>query len=84
MWIAFIRDGGLAVAVLAFLMRVLRWVLDPIIAAATAGPHASHSSVQTIAGWFAMLSVENLTLIAGLGVALFLLGRATTERRVGV
>ncbi len=82
MWIALVRDGGLGVAVLAFLMWVLRQVLDPIVDAATSGPHAEAESVQRIAGWFAMLSVENLTLIAGLGVAIYLLGRATTERRL--
>jgi len=84
MWIAILRGGGLGLAMLTFLMWVLRQILDPIIGFATSGPNADAESVTTIASWFAMLTVENLTLIAALGVALHLLGRAATERRVGV
>jgi hypothetical protein len=81
MWTAFAR-GGIALAVLAFLMRVLRWTLDPVLDAATTGPNASASSVQRLGGYFAALSVDNLTLIAALGVGIFLLGRAAAERRL--
>ncbi len=61
---------------------MLRHGADPIIKFATSGPHADAESVQRISEWFAMLTVENLTLIAGLGVAIYLLGRATTERQL--
>ncbi len=84
MWIALLRGGGLGLAMLTFLMWVLRQMLEPILGFATSGPHADASSVQTISGWFAMLTVENLTLIAVLGVALHLIGRAATERRAGI
>jgi hypothetical protein len=81
MWTALAR-GGLAMAVLAFMMQVLRWILDPILDIATSGPNADAETVVQIGGYFNALTVENLTLIAGVGVGLFLLGRAATERRL--
>jgi len=83
MWTALSR-AGLATVVITFLMWLLREMLTPVLDIATSGPNADAESVTTIASWFAMLTVENLTLIAALGVALHLLGRAATERRVGV
>jgi len=81
MWTA-VAKSGLAMAVLAFLMQVLRWILTPILDVATSGPNASASSVQRVGGYFCALSVENLTLLAGVGIAIYLLGRAATERRL--
>lgn len=80
MWTSIAR-AGLALAFLALLMRVLRWILDPIVDFATSGPHSGAESVTVIGGWFAALSVNNLTLIAGLGVGIYLLGRAAVERK---
>lgn len=80
MWTAFAR-GGLALAFLALLMQTLRWILDPITDLATSGPHSGAESVSVIGGWFSSLSVNNLTLIAALGVGIYILGRAAVERK---
>jgi hypothetical protein len=82
MWVSLARGGGLSLAALAFMMWILRKILDPVIDMATSGPHAGHSTVQRISTYFAAMTLENLTLIAGLGVGLYLLGRAASERRV--
>jgi hypothetical protein len=81
MWTAFAR-AGLGLAVLTFMMWVLREILSPILDMATSGPHADASSVTRLAGYFNALTVENLTLIAALAVGIYLLGRAATERRL--
>lgn len=70
-------------AVLAFLMWLLRQILNPIVSIATSGAHADASSVQRVAGYFGAMSTENLTLIAMLGVGIFLFGRAVAERQLG-
>jgi hypothetical protein len=82
MWVSVAR-GGLATVILVFLMWALRTVLDQIIPHATTGDYADASSVTRIAGYFGALTLENLTLIAGLAIGVYLLGRATVERRVG-
>lgn len=82
MWTSLARTGGLGMVVLALLMQVLVWIINPIVDFATSGPHADAASVQRVGGYFAALSVENLTLIAMIGIAIHLLGRAAVERRV--
>lgn len=82
MWTALARGGGLAIVMLAFMMQALRWVLTPLVNFAASGPHAADPSVQRVAGYFAALSIENLTLIALIGIAIHLLGRAAVERQV--
>lgn len=82
MWVAVARSG-LGLAVLSFLMFVVRAVLNPIVEFATSGPNSDAASVVRIESYFALLTVENLTLIAAVGVAVYLLGRAAVERRVG-
>lgn len=81
MWTAFVRSAIYLIAIV-FLMRVLRWILDPVIAVATSGPHASDPAVQQVGGYFGALSLNNLTVIGGLAVAIFLLGRAAVEQRL--
>lgn len=82
MWTSFAR-GGMALAVLTFMMWVLTKILDPILSMANSGPHADASSVQRIGGYFSALTLDNLVLVAGVAVGIFLLGRAAVERRVG-
>jgi len=79
MWTAVARSG-LALAVLSFMMWVLFWILDPILGEANSGPHADASSVQRIGGYFSALTVDNLVLLAGVAVGVYLLGRAAVER----
>lgn len=83
MWAAWAR-AGLAMAVLAFLMQVVRWIITPILDVAESGPHAEAETVTTISGWFAALTVQNMTLIAGIGIGIYVLGRAAAERRASV
>jgi len=80
MWVTFIR-GAFGLVVVAFLMWVTTLILGPITNFATSGPHAQHESVVTIAGWFDVLTLDNLTLLGGLAVGLYLLSRAVVERR---
>jgi hypothetical protein len=82
MWVSIAR-GGMGLFILVFLMWVLRTVLDAVVPHATAGEYADAASVTRIAGYFSALTLENLTLIAALAVGVYLLGRATVERRVG-
>jgi len=76
-----LSKAGIALLVLAPAMWLLRTILDPLIQVATSGPNASHSSVQTIGNWFDVLSEPTLTLIAGIAIAVYLLGRSVVERR---
>ncbi len=76
-----ISRAGIAMVVLAFMMQVLVWILNPILDIATSGPNADAESVVVIGNWFGYLSVSNLTLLAGLGIAVFVVGRAAVERR---
>lgn len=80
MWGTWSR-AAIAIPILGFAMWMLRTVLDPIISMATTGPHSGHSTVQTIGGWYASLTLPNLTLIAGLAVAIYVLGRSVVEKR---
>jgi len=80
MWVTFIRSA-FGLVVIAFMMWVTTLIVGPITTFATAGPHADHSTVVTIAAWFDVLSLDNLTLIGGLAVGLYLLNRAVVERR---
>lgn len=79
MWTAFAK-GGLALVALTFLMWVTRQILDPILDKATAGPHADAASVQRVGGYFSALTVDNLVLLAGLAVGVYLISRAAVER----
>lgn len=76
-----VSRAGIAMVVLAFMMQVLRWILTPILDIATSGPHSGAESVTTIGAWFGYLTVSNLTLLAGLGISVFVVGRASVERR---
>lgn len=82
MWTAFAK-GGLGLAVLVFLMQVLRWILTPILDVATSGPNSDAESVVRVGSYFSALTLENLVLIAAIAVAIALIGRAVVERRVG-
>ena len=82
MWTAFIR-GVVAMAALTFLMTVLTWVLGPILSFANSGPQSDAASVERVAGYFAALTQNNLILIAGLAVGIFLISRAAVELRLG-
>lgn len=81
MWTS-VAHSGLALAVLTFLMWVLRKILTPVVDAATSGPHASEPSVQQVSGYFAALTQDNLILLAALGVGIFFIGRAAAERNL--
>lgn len=81
MWVALLRAGG-ALAVIAFLMQALRWVLNPMLEVARAGPHSGASTVTRVSGYFSAMTVENLTLLGAVAVGIFLLGRAAVQRRV--
>lgn len=80
MWTAFIR-GAFAMGVVAFVMWVLRLILDPIIGFATNGPNSEAETVTTIGTWFGVLTLENLTLFGGIAIGLYLVNRAVVERR---
>lgn len=82
MWTAIIRAaiGLVVVTFLAFLTPV---VLDPMLDIAMAGEYASNSHVVNVNGYFNALTEANLTLIGALAVAVFLIGRAAVERRLG-
>jgi hypothetical protein len=82
MWVSFIR-AGFGMGVLGLMMFVLAMILEPIVGHATSGPNADAETVTQIGGWFNVLTVDNLTLIAGLAVGLFLVHRAVVERQVG-
>lgn len=81
MWTAVAR-AGLAITVLPFVMWMLRNILDPVLDFATAGPHASDPSVVRIGSYFSAMTLDNLVLISGIGIAIWLLGRAAAERRL--
>lgn len=81
MWTAMAK-AALALPVLTFLMWVLVQILNPILDMANSGPHADASSVTRIGNYFAALTVDNLVLLAALGVGIYLLGRAAVERRL--
>ena len=82
MWVSVIR-AAFAMGVLALMMYVLATILDPIVGHATSGPNAEAETVTQIGGWFNVLTVDNLTLLAGLAIGLFLVHRAVVERQVG-
>ena len=79
MWTA-VAKGGLGLTVLTFMMWGLHRILSPILDHANSGPNADASSVTRIGGYFSALTVDNLVLLAGLSVGIYLLGRAATER----
>lgn len=82
MWAAVAR-GGLGLVALVFLMWALRESLDLIVGEATAGSYGDPTTVQRVAGYFSAMTLENLTLLAALAVAVYLLGRAAVERQLG-
>ena len=82
MWVSMIR-AGFAMGVLGLMMYVLATILDPIVGHAMSGPNADAETVTQIGGWFNALTVDNLTLLAGLAIGLFLVHRAVVERQVG-
>jgi hypothetical protein len=81
MWTAIARSG-LALVVLTFMMWVLVEILTPIIGFATSGPNADAESVARVGSYFNALTLDNLVLIAALGVGITLLARAAVERRI--
>lgn len=80
MWTSTVR-ASIAFAALGFMMWVLAQIVAPIVDIATTGPNANADSVATAGQWFNALSVSNLTLLAGLAVAIYWVGRAVVERR---
>lgn len=70
-------------AALAFLMWILTQMLNPVVSMAMSGPHASDPAVERIGGYFQALTLDNLTLLAGLAVGIYVLGRAAVERQLG-
>lgn len=82
MWTSIARSA-IALCAITFMMWMLRRVLTPILTAANSGPHADAESVQRVGGYFGALTLDNLVLLGALAVAIFLLGRAAVERRVG-
>lgn len=81
MWTGLAR-AGIALPALTFLMWVLVQILDGILGVATTGPHADAESVERVGGYFQLMTVDNLVLLAGLAVGIYLLGRAAVERRL--
>lgn len=82
MWTAWVR-GVVYLVALAFMMWILTQMLDPILAMAMSGPHSSDPAVERVGGYFQALTLDNLTLLAGLAVAIYILGRAAVERQLG-
>lgn len=83
MWASIIR-GVLALGFLAFLMFILVvGIIDPITQFAMAGPQSDAESAQRLASYFNAMTVNNLTLIGGLAVAIYLIGRAVVEQQLG-
>lgn len=82
MWTSFAR-AGLYLVALVFLMFVVVQLLGPIVDMATSGPHSSAESVKRVGGYFNAMTLENLTLLAGVAVGIYLLGRAAVERDLG-
>lgn len=82
MWTAIIR-GVVGMAALTFMMTVLGWVLTPILSFANSGPQSDAASVQRVGGYFAALTQNNLILLAGLAVGIFLISRAAVELKLG-
>lgn len=82
MWTSVARSA-LSLVVVTFMMWMLTQILAPILDVANAGPHANAESVQRVGGYFSALTLDNLVLLGGLSVGIYLLGRAAVERRVG-
>lgn len=82
MWVSWIK-GIIALVFLTFLIGfVLPETLAPMLDIATAGQYATNTHVVRVNGYFNALTVENLTLIVGLAVIIFLIGRAVVERQI--
>jgi uncharacterized membrane protein YjgN (DUF898 family) len=79
MWIAIAR-AAIALVLLPFLMWVLVIVLDAILDVATSGSHADADSVVRISSYFDILTLENLVVLAGIAIGVYLIGRAASER----
>lgn len=82
MWVTFFKSA-FALGILGFLMWVLSLVLSPLLEAANSGSNADHETVTQIGTLFEMMTLDNLTLLAGVAVGLFLVYRATLERQQG-
>lgn len=80
MWVAFIK-AAFALGALGMMMWMLSLVSSPLTDAAMAGPHSDHATVQQVSTMFNVMTLENLTLLAGIAVGLFLLYQATLQRR---
>ena len=81
MWVTLLR-AVFEMGALALLMVVLAAVVARLTGFATSGPNADHESVGQVAQMFNLMTVENLTLLVGIAVAVFLLWRATLEGNV--
>lgn len=82
MWTAIIR-GVIGLVVVTFLAFLTPVVIAPMLDIAMAGEYATNSYVVNVNGYFNALTEANLTLIGVLAVAVFLVGRAAVERRLG-
>jgi len=80
MWVEFIK-GAFALGALAVMMWMLSVVLGPLTDTATSGAHADHQTVTQVSTMFDVLTLENLTLLAGIAVGLYLLYQATLQRQ---
>jgi len=82
MWTAIIR-GAIALVVVTFIAFLTPVILGPMLEIGMAGDYSSASEVVRVHGYLTALTEANLTLIGALAVAVFLVGRAAVERRLG-
>lgn len=82
MWTAIIR-AAIALVVVTFLAWLTPVILDPMLEIGMAGDYATASEVVRVHGYLTALTEANLTVIGALAVAVFLVGRAAVERRLG-
>ena len=81
MWTSIIRSV-IYLAALAFMMWILAVILGMVVPIGSAGPYASDPAVVAVKGYFDALTLENLTVLAGLSAAVYLFGRAVVERKM--
>ena len=82
MWVTILKSV-FELGALAVMMLVLAAVVSPIVDFAMSGPNADHETVGQVGTMFNLMTVDNLTLLAGLAVMLYLIWRATLEGRGG-
>jgi len=81
MWIS-VGRAAVGLVALTFMAWLTRSILDPVLSFATAGEYSDQTQVVELSSYFGALTLQNLTLAAGLAVGIYLLGRAAAERRV--